>query len=100
VSQLIIPVTFSMRSTWTRHPTFNFSNYAEFAKELQTIVSATVTVANNDGALTVGAPQINGAFVQVRVSGGTLGATYNFVCTINTSNGDVLDMKGNLAVIP
>jgi len=48
----------------------------------------------------VGAPQINGAFVQVRVSGGTLGATYNFVCTINTSNGDVLDMKGNLAVIP
>jgi hypothetical protein len=76
---------------------FDWSNIAEIRGGEQ-IVSATITP--DLGGLTIGLPVIVQSLhlVTARISGGTLGSTYNLECIIQTSGGDTISTIGQMVI--
>lgn len=74
---------------------FDFSDYPEIVGGA-TITSATV-VASPTGP-TIGSPLPTVGIVQVRISGGLDGTTYEMTCTAVTNAGDTLVGCGQLQV--
>lgn len=81
--------------------TFDFSQEAECAAGA-TVASAVVTQVGGDGLLTVGAPALSGAFVQVELTGGTTGAAYLLKCvaTLNDATPTKLTLYGYVQRVP
>lgn len=91
----------SKEAAWARLYTFDFSEANEVAEMSEQIVSATVTCPNNDGALRIGTPLLTASSVQVLISGGTAGLTYQLVCSVNFSgnpSGQTVDLDALLEV--
>jgi hypothetical protein len=54
----------------------------------------------NPALILSGSPVILGSVVTQKISGGTVGATYNILCTVNTSLGQILQLATFIAVVP
>ena len=64
-----------------------------------TIVNpVSVAYTPNDGSMTLGTPVINGGYVVVMISGGTLGRSYRVTASIDTAEGREDDRSFTLQV--
>lgn len=84
-----------MRTYW-----FVFDDFAEIDDGGETISSPTVS-ASPSGELTIGAPTVSSGTTKVlaSISGGTAGTRYVLVCTVTTSGGATLTIRGFLDVV-
>jgi len=100
-----IPKTKLLKYTTTvRSYIFDLANAPEIVSG-ETISSPTVT--GSPSGLTIGTPTIleaetlavpSGKGVAVTISGGTAGTSYTLTCTVTTSGGATLVVKGDLEV--
>lgn len=91
------------RQKVSKHPNESNTYYADFANMLvsgETLASVTSVVAEPSDAITIGANEISGTKVNVRISAGTvLNSPYWVTFTVVTSAGNTLVLQGRLVVM-
>lgn len=99
----ILPLTIYKLAEWDRVYTFPFGSsspgggFIEFnGSPTPTVVSQTITA---DPGITVGSPSVSGSTISVAISGGTVGQSYNILCEVTLSTGDVLSIPGIISVV-
>lgn len=87
----------------TRTETFDFTSRLALAETLST-ASVTATVYSgtdaSPSALVSGSAGISGAKVTQLITAGTVGVTYMLSCSVTTSTGQTLVLKGYMTVVP
>lgn len=77
-----------------KYPPENKTITFEFADKLASGDSvSTIAAVTASAGISLGTPALSGSVVSVRVSGGTSGNDYTVTCQVNTTNGDLLELK-------
>lgn len=93
---------YDKRQAWGRLYDWDFSEFDEFSlSPAETgLTFGSVTVAPNDGTLTLGTPNVSGEKVQILVSGGSIGVSYTITVNVTTTpHGYALDLDGIINVV-
>ena len=73
---------------------FDFKAKIPTGDSISSVLSITA-----DAGLTVTSGTISGTTVTTTVSGGTDGTKYNVSCKVNTVNGNILELDGEISVL-
>ena len=82
--------------------TFDFTSRLGATETLSTAVVTASVYSGTDAspsAIISGSPTISGKKVTQKVTTGTLGVTYELLCTVSTSLGQTLQLSGFLVII-
>lgn len=81
-----------------RNYTMDFANDLDAGETISSVDSVTALRQKGAGSIVIGAPALNGAQVQVSVSGGTDGDEYLLLFKVNTSTGELKQNNGPLRI--